>query len=88
MSLMPSCREVTEKASEYVDKELSFWQRMGFAVHLFICVHCRRYVKQLRLTIGALGKLQQENDSPRNEEEVNNIVQQLKQHACKSNHKH
>jgi hypothetical protein len=88
MSFMPSCREVTEKASEYVEKEMSFWQRLGFRLHLFICVHCRHYVKQLRLTIGALGRMQQESTPSPNEDEIKDIVQQLKQHSCKSHHKH
>jgi anti-sigma factor RsiW len=46
-----TCREVTERASEYLDGDLPFGRRLAFRLHLMMCRHCRRYVDQLAGTI-------------------------------------
>jgi anti-sigma factor RsiW len=46
-----TCREVTERASEYLDDNLPFGRRLAFRLHLMMCRHCRRYVDQLARTI-------------------------------------
>ncbi|MFG1260957.1 zf-HC2 domain-containing protein [Xanthobacter flavus] len=51
---MLSCREVTEKASAYLDQELSWSARAQFRLHLMMCKHCRRYVDQLAKTVTLL----------------------------------
>ncbi|QBQ54326.1 zf-HC2 domain-containing protein [Nitrosococcus wardiae] len=45
---MLSCREVTEQASDYLESTLPWQQRLGIRLHLFLCRHCRRYLRQLR----------------------------------------
>lgn len=52
-----SCRDVTERASEYLDGDLPRWQRLRVRLHLFICRDCRRYVRQLRAVVDALRRL-------------------------------
>ena len=47
---MLKCRDVLEQADAYLANEMTSWQRMGFRVHLTLCRHCRRYIKNLRLT--------------------------------------
>ncbi len=47
---MLNCREVLEQADVYLANELSDWQRFQFKLHLGLCRHCRRYLKNLRLT--------------------------------------
>ena len=45
---MLTCRDVTERANEYVDGELDFWPAMQVRLHLLACRHCRGFVSQLR----------------------------------------
>ena len=54
---MLSCKDITEHASAYLDKELPFTKRISLRMHLFMCVNCRRYMDQLQITIQALGRM-------------------------------
>ena len=54
---MLSCKDITEKANQYLDKEVSLFTRVEMKIHMFICDNCKRYVEQLRTTIAALGKM-------------------------------
>lgn len=47
---MPSCRELAEHASEYLDGELPLWRRLGFRLHLAICRACEAFLEQLAMT--------------------------------------
>jgi hypothetical protein len=60
---MLSCKDVTEKASDYLDKEMSLMQKLQFKLHLFMCHSCRRFVKQFKVTIGTVGRLEPEQVS-------------------------
>ena len=42
-----SCRDVAERASDYLDRDLSLRSRLQFRLHLFLCRDCRRYIDQL-----------------------------------------
>lgn len=57
---MLSCREVTEMANAYLDRELSWSTRAQFRLHLMMCKHCRRYVDQLAKTVTLLRQAQTE----------------------------
>jgi hypothetical protein len=46
--LLP-CDEVTRLASEGMDRELRFGERLGLRLHLLICRWCRRYSDQIHL---------------------------------------
>ncbi len=48
---MLSCREITEQASAYLDRDLPLSGRLQFRLHLFMCRHCRRFMDQLSTTI-------------------------------------
>ncbi|OUS28262.1 hypothetical protein A9Q99_12070 [Gammaproteobacteria bacterium 45_16_T64] len=48
---MLKCKEVSELSSDYVDRRLPWRQRAGIVWHIFLCVHCRRYIRYFRLTI-------------------------------------
>jgi len=74
---MLSCKDITEKASDYLDKELPFYTRMQVKLHVMMCVNCKRYLDQLRTTISALGKMKEE--TPVSEQVVDNIVNNLNQ---------
>ena len=57
---MLSCKDITEHANSYLEKELSFTKRLSMRVHLFMCVNCRRYIEQLQTTILTLGRMKKE----------------------------
>ncbi len=45
---MLNCREVTQLASESLDRKLSLKERIGLRFHLMMCKLCTRYVRQLK----------------------------------------
>lgn len=53
---MLRCRDVTEKASDLLEGDLSLGGRLAMRFHLVICGMCRAYVDQLRKTRGLLGR--------------------------------
>jgi len=57
---MLSCRQVTEIVTEYLERRMSLTDRMRFWFHLGMCVNCRRYLRQMRITVAALGQLPQD----------------------------
>jgi predicted anti-sigma-YlaC factor YlaD len=50
---MITCKQVTEAASTYLDEPRSLPQRLGFQLHLLMCHRCRRFVRQLKIAVGA-----------------------------------
>lgn len=54
---MLSCREITELATAYAERALPFLDHVRFLMHVSMCSDCRRYVKQLRLTVDAVGRV-------------------------------
>lgn len=83
MKLMPSCKDITEHSSDYLDRNLSFMQRLGFKMHLFMCTNCERYVSQLKLTIATIGKIKDAEPQPADEQQVQTIVNHIKQQTDK-----
>ena len=59
-----TCREVVELLSDYLEGALAPSERDRVAAHLLTCPECTAYLVQLRATIGALGRLR-EQDIPR-----------------------
>lgn len=52
-----TCRELTELVTDYLENKLSFRDRVRFQLHLGLCAGCRRYLRQMRQTVRALGAL-------------------------------
>jgi hypothetical protein len=48
-------------------------------VHLFLCHNCSRYLSQLKLTIATLGKIDKAVPQPVEEQQVQDIIEKLKQ---------
>jgi len=48
---MLKCREISQMASDYTDKTLTWHQSLGYSMHLLMCGHCRLFVRQLRTTV-------------------------------------
>lgn len=56
-----TCREVVELLSDHLDGTLPAWQRARVVAHLQACPECTAYLEQLRATIGALGRLREQD---------------------------
>jgi len=52
-----ACQELVEVITDYLEGALSDVDRVRFEEHLKNCRHCRTYLKQMRQTIRALGRL-------------------------------
>ncbi len=59
-----TCKEVTEALTDYLEGELSVGQWVRFQMHLGLCLGCRRYLRQMKLTIRTLGVLPAEPIPP------------------------
>ncbi|WP_339081956.1 zf-HC2 domain-containing protein [Pseudomonas sp. TMP9] len=54
---MLSCKELVARASEVLDGQLGLRQRMSVRMHLAMCQHCRRFIRQMRLSQAVLRTL-------------------------------
>jgi anti-sigma factor ChrR (cupin superfamily) len=54
---MLTCKEITDLVTEYAEGSLSFLDRIRFQMHIGMCRNCRRYVRQVKATAGAIGLL-------------------------------
>jgi hypothetical protein len=79
---MPSCKEITEHASDYLDRNQPWWKRAGYRMHLLMCTHCRRYLSQLQLTIDTIGKSEDAQVPPIDDAQVRRIVQHIQQNTA------
>ena len=51
---MLKCREVVASADQLLDGSLGRRQKFALRMHLLLCRHCRRYVRQLRVLLRAV----------------------------------
>ncbi len=56
----PTCREVVETITSYLENRMSSQERERFEMHLTICQGCDTYLDQMRATIAATGSLGEE----------------------------
>lgn len=54
---MLNCREITQRASGYLDGALPWHVRLEVRLHLMMCRFCREYVRQMTLVMQALRRL-------------------------------
>jgi predicted anti-sigma-YlaC factor YlaD len=52
-----TCRDVTDRASEYLGDHLPVLTKVRVALHMASCAHCRTYVAQIGLVSSALMSL-------------------------------
>ncbi len=45
---MTSCEEITRIASDGMDRDLDWTERIRVRAHLLICVGCRNFVRQIQ----------------------------------------
>ena len=65
-----TCKEFVEMVTDYLEGSMSLWTRVQFHLHLGMCLGCRIYLKQMKHTIQALGRLPQEPAPPAVREEL------------------
>jgi len=61
---MSSCRDVTEQATDYLERRLTLRRRLGLLLHLLACPPCVRYVDQMKKTIKLVGAMPREKPAP------------------------
>jgi anti-sigma factor RsiW len=68
--MMLTCKEITELVTAYAEGQLSFTDRLRFQLHVGMCRNCRAYVRQMKATVAALGKLPPPELSPELRDEL------------------
>lgn len=66
---MPTCQEVAENATEYLERAMPRRQRLGVWAHLRICPNCRNYLRQFMATMALARRAGAEAPPPPREEE-------------------
>jgi len=74
---MPTCQDVTELASDYLDGRMGWGDWALMRAHLAMCPPCQAYVASLGLTVDALQHLSKEERAPV-EADLSRIFQQWK----------
>jgi anti-sigma factor RsiW len=67
---MLTCKEITELVTDYAEGSLSLMDRVRFQMHIGMCRNCRRYVRQVRATVAALGRVAPPEMPPEVEDEL------------------
>ena len=67
---VPSCQEMVELVTSYIEGGLSERDRKRFERHIKACGNCSRYLDQVRATIAATGQLLPDELSPAAMEEL------------------
>lgn len=57
---MLSCKDLVARSSDFLDGQLSLRQRLAVRAHLAMSMHCRRFIRQLRLSQAVLRHLPEE----------------------------
>ena len=65
-----TCQELVEVITDYIEGTLPEEDRERFDAHLELCDGCRIYLDQMRHTIAAVGRLNEESLDPRAREEL------------------
>lgn len=47
---MLNCKDVTARATAFLERDLSWWGRLQMRLHLAMCAACRQYLAQMAAT--------------------------------------
>ena len=67
---MLNCKEITDRASDFLDATLPWHVRLQVRLHLMMCRFCREYVRQLTLVVRSLRGLPREEPSVDTQQEL------------------
>ena len=59
---MLNCREVNERATDYLERQMGWRGWLAVRYHLLICWTCRRFLRQLDLTRNTLQRIRLKAD--------------------------
>ena len=65
-----TCKELVELVTDYIEGTLPADVRMQIERHLMGCEGCTTYVEQMRQTIQLTGRIQEENLSPEQKDDL------------------
>lgn len=54
---MLSCKDLVAQSSDFLDGQLSLRERLGVRAHLAMCRHCRRFIRQMKVSQQVLRRL-------------------------------
>lgn len=54
---MMECEEFTDRVTDYLDGRVPYGERIGMWLHSVMCVHCRRYLEQMRQVVDLMGEI-------------------------------
>ena len=57
---MMKCKEFSENAGDYLSGDLPLSKRIALFFHMQMCIHCRRYLHQLKISLESLRQIAQE----------------------------
>lgn len=72
---MLTCRDLVTLLTDYLEGRLPLGTRLRLGLHLAMCGHCRRYLRQTRLTIRATGALPDEPIPPEVSEALHKVFE-------------
>jgi predicted anti-sigma-YlaC factor YlaD len=61
---MLTCEQMTALVTEYLEGAMPLPRYLLFQLHLGMCRHCRRYLRQMKLTVAALGGVREPIPEP------------------------
>lgn len=54
---MLTCQQMTALITDYLEGRLPLTDRARFLLHVGVCTDCRRYLRQMKLSVAVLGKM-------------------------------
>lgn len=71
---MLTCKDICDNATQHLEGPTTLLERLSLRFHLLICKHCRRFMRQFNLTIGAAQKMAEQSPT---DEEIDTLVEKL-----------
>ncbi|SDH92734.1 Putative zinc-finger [Pseudomonas delhiensis] len=60
---MLTCKELVALSSDLLDSQLGLREKLAVRRHLLLCRHCRRFIRQMRLTQATLRRLPENREA-------------------------
>ncbi len=76
---MLNCREITERASDFLDATLPWHVRLQVRLHVMMCRYCREYIRQLALVARTLRRLLGQEPSPELQDKLQSLFRAERQ---------
>ena len=80
---MLTCKDISETETDHLEGKTSFASRLSFYLHLLYCKYCRRYYRQMKLTIRTIQKLPEAKDSEEfpDDAEIDRVFEKLREQS-------